>query len=104
MRKDELNQPLKRRGVFERLGAKRPSLLQAGSALAFAAFAGAIGWLAVTPNPFGGEPVLMVAVPAAMGWMNVVDGRGPVEVERVYRELLAGKTAPDVGYLLTLNR
>jgi Protein of unknown function (DUF2855) len=43
-------------------------------------------------------------VPAAMGWLKVVDGRGQVEVERVYRELLAGKTAPDVGYLLTLNR
>jgi len=38
-----------------------------------------------------------------MAWLNVVEGRGQTDVERIYRELLAGKTPPDVGYVLTLN-
>ncbi len=39
----------------------------------------------------------------AKRWMKVVEGRGPVEVERIYRELLAGKTTPDVGYVVGLT-
>ena len=65
MRKDELNQPLQRRSLWRRLWAKKPSALQCTSALCGLAFAGAAGWLVQTPNPFGGEPVLVLAIPAA---------------------------------------
>ncbi len=41
-------------------------------------------------------------VPATADWLKVVERRGPAEVERTYMELLAGKTAADVGYVLTL--
>ena len=36
------------------------------------------------------------------GWMRVVAGRGPAEVERVYGDMLAGRVRPDEGHVLTL--
>ena len=36
------------------------------------------------------------------GWMRVVAGRGPVKVERVYGDMLAGRVRPDEGHVLTL--
>jgi Protein of unknown function (DUF2855) len=39
----------------------------------------------------------------AKRWMKVVEVRGPAEVERIYLELLAGKTTPDVGYVAGLS-
>lgn len=42
-------------------------------------------------------------IPAAMTWLRVIERRGEAEVERTYRELLAGKTPPDAGYLLALS-
>ena len=38
----------------------------------------------------------------ARGWLRVVDGRGPAAVERVYLDLLDGKTRPDEGHILSL--
>jgi uncharacterized protein len=63
MRPDELRQPLRRRGAFEKLWAKRPSALTA------AALAGALlltllaVWLIRTPYPYAGEPVVTVRIP-----------------------------------------
>ena len=39
----------------------------------------------------------------AQRWMNVVQRRGPAEVERAYLEVLGGKTPPDVGYIVSMN-
>ncbi|MEQ1753860.1 MAG: DUF2855 family protein [Micropepsaceae bacterium] len=35
-------------------------------------------------------------------WMKVTKGHGRGEVERVYREMVAGKSPPDTGYILSL--
>ena len=37
------------------------------------------------------------------GWLEVSHGRGPEEVERVYRELLEGRVDPAVGQVLSLS-
>ena len=39
---------------------------------------------------------------AQNGWMRVVTGKGPVEVERVYRDMLDGRVRPDEGHVLSL--
>jgi len=36
-------------------------------------------------------------------WLKVVEGHGKGDVERIYQEVLSGKAAPDVGYVLSLN-
>jgi polysaccharide deacetylase 2 family uncharacterized protein YibQ len=63
MRRDEFRQPLKRRSLRERLWAKRPSALQMTSCIAALSMIGAAAWVARMPNPYGGEPVVMVAIP-----------------------------------------
>src|SRR6185436_17838531 len=65
MRRDELRQPLKKRGLFERLWANRPSALQAASLAAALVFASAIVWAVRTPYPNAGEPVVTLAIPPA---------------------------------------
>ncbi|MGH7899124.1 MAG: DUF2855 family protein, partial [Candidatus Binatia bacterium] len=40
---------------------------------------------------------------ASKGWIEVVQGRGPADVERVYRETLAGSARPDQGHVLSLR-
>jgi uncharacterized protein len=63
MRRDELRQPLRRRGIAERFWAKRPTALQAASAVScLAMLAGAVT-LARAPNPHGGEPVVTALIP-----------------------------------------
>lgn len=63
MRRNELRQPLRRRGACEKLWAKRPSALWAASlSAALLLTAGAAG-LARFPHPYAGEPVLMVKIP-----------------------------------------
>jgi hypothetical protein len=37
------------------------------------------------------------------GWLDVVHSRGPEAVERVYRELLEGRTDPSVGHVLSMS-
>jgi hypothetical protein len=38
----------------------------------------------------------------AAGWLEVVRGAGPAEVERVYREVLEGRAQPHQGHILSL--
>ncbi|HTN96290.1 MAG TPA: divergent polysaccharide deacetylase family protein [Nordella sp.] len=65
MRRNELRQPLRRRGAWEKLWANRPSALWAASvAGALLLTAGAV-WLARIPYPYAGEPVVMVKIPPA---------------------------------------
>jgi uncharacterized protein len=65
MRRDELRQPLKKRGLFERLWANRPSALQAASLAAALVFSSVIVWAVRTPYPNAGEPVVTLALPPA---------------------------------------
>jgi hypothetical protein len=37
------------------------------------------------------------------GWLRVAEGRGPAEVERVYRDTLEGRVRPDEGHVLSLR-
>ena len=63
MRANELRQPLRKRGAFEKLWAKRPSALLAASlAAAFLLTLTAL-CLIRTPYPYAGEPVVMVKIP-----------------------------------------
>jgi uncharacterized protein len=65
MLRDELRQPLRKRGVAERLWAKRPGLLPVAYLMATAAFAGGGFWAVTQPLPFAGEPIVTVSVPPA---------------------------------------
>jgi polysaccharide deacetylase 2 family uncharacterized protein YibQ len=63
MLRDELRKPLRRRGLFERLWSKRPSGLTICSLATFGLVAGFVAWLIQTPNPYGGEPVVIASIP-----------------------------------------
>jgi polysaccharide deacetylase 2 family uncharacterized protein YibQ len=63
MRRDEFRQPLKRRSLRERLWAKRPSALQTASMAAALSMIAIAAWVVRMPHPYGGEPVVMVAIP-----------------------------------------
>ena len=63
MRRNELRQPLRRRGAFEKLWAKRPSALLAASIATILLLSLGTLWLIRTPYPFAGEPVVMVKIP-----------------------------------------
>ncbi|MDB5501206.1 MAG: hypothetical protein JWR89_1108 [Tardiphaga sp.] len=40
--------------------------------------------------------------PKLAGWIEVVEGRGPAAVERLYRDTLAGRVPPHQGHMLSL--
>jgi len=42
-----------------------------------------------------------VAAPSG-GWMKVIHGRGPADVERVYLDMLEGRARPEEGHVLSL--
>jgi uncharacterized protein len=65
MRRDELKQPLHRRGLGDRLWAKRPSLLLCAYFSIAAGFVGAGYWAISQPMPFAGEPVVELSIPPA---------------------------------------
>jgi uncharacterized protein len=65
MRRDELKQPLRRRGLGNRLWAKRPSLLSCAYVAIAGCFSGAGFWAVNQPMPFAGEPIVVVSVPPA---------------------------------------
>jgi hypothetical protein len=48
-----------------------------------------------------GEAWLAFLAPVA-GWMKCVEARGPGAVERVYRDMLAGRAKPEEGHILSL--
>jgi polysaccharide deacetylase 2 family uncharacterized protein YibQ len=63
MSRDELRQPLRKRGLGERLWAKRPSSLFAVSVLAACVIVALSAWAIQTPYPFAGEPIITAAIP-----------------------------------------
>lgn len=65
MRRDELKQPLRKRGLGERLWAKRPGLLFCAYVAGFGGLAGITAWASLQPMPNAGEPVVVVSIPAA---------------------------------------
>ncbi len=65
MRRDELKQPLRKRGLGERLWAKRPGLLSCAYVAIAASFGGAGFWAMNQPMPYAGEPIVVVSIPPA---------------------------------------
>lgn len=63
MRRNELRQPLRRRGAFEKLWAKRPSALTAASLASALLLTLLAVWLIRIPYPYAGEPVVTVRIP-----------------------------------------
>ena len=63
MRRDELNQPLHKRSLRQRLWERRPSALVCAYTLAIAGMIGGSTWVVRQPHPFAGEPIVVVAVP-----------------------------------------
>lgn len=61
--RDELKQPLRKRGLIERLWAHRPSLLAVATVAVISGFAGATTWVVRQQHPFAGEPIITVAIP-----------------------------------------
>jgi hypothetical protein len=41
-------------------------------------------------------------LPSVDGWMKIVQGHGRADVERVYRDMVAGKARPEEGHVLSL--
>lgn len=64
MFRDELKQPLRRKGLAERIWARRPGLLFCAYVATFGGLAGAATWARLQPMPFAGEPVVVVSIPA----------------------------------------
>ena len=64
MRRDELKQPLQRRGLFERLWQRRPSALAAAYAVMLTSYAASGAWLIHQKHPFAGEPMVSTQLAA----------------------------------------
>ena len=63
MPRDEFNEPLRRRSLWARIAARKPSG-PAGAAIGLASLTLVAGlWLLTSPNPYGGEPVLVLDLP-----------------------------------------
>ena len=65
MRRDELKQPLRQRGLGTRLWAGRPGLLAVCYVAIAVGFGGAGYWAVKQPMPFAGEPIVVVSIPPA---------------------------------------
>jgi uncharacterized protein len=63
MRRDELNQPLHKRSLRQRVWEKRPSALVCAYAVSLTALIGGSVWLTRQTHPFAGEPIVVLAVP-----------------------------------------
>ena len=63
MGRNELKQPLRKRGLKERLWAHRPSLLSVAAFAVLTIFVSAGTWAVRQPVPFAGEPMVTLAVP-----------------------------------------
>ncbi|MEP6827485.1 MAG: hypothetical protein ABJA10_05375, partial [Aestuariivirga sp.] len=64
MRRDELKQPLHKRGLIERLWQQRPSALVTAYAAMLVTYAGTGTWLVHQKLPFAGEPIITAQIPA----------------------------------------
>ena len=65
MPRDELNEPLRRRSVGARVWSRRPSNVALAGFAAISLLAGSGAYLLASPNPYGGEPVLVLDLPPA---------------------------------------
>jgi uncharacterized protein len=95
MRRDELQQPLRKRGLGQRLWSKRPSVLTCSYVLISAFFAGAGYWVVNQPMPFAGQPIVVVSVPPAKEIETAsVDPAPEVPAEKLEPE--TAEAAPDI--------
>jgi uncharacterized protein len=81
MRRDELKQPLRQRGLGSRLWAKRPGLLSCSYTVIALAFGAAGFWAVSQPMPFAGEPIIVVSVPPAREVVNTASTDPAPEAE-----------------------
>lgn len=63
MPRDELREPLRKRSLAQRLWARRPSLFTFAAVALAAGFIAGVTWLALTPRPLAGEPVVITQIP-----------------------------------------
>jgi uncharacterized protein len=83
MRRDDLNQPLHKRSLRQRLWEKRPSALLSAYVLAIGTMVGGSIWVAKQPYPFAGEPIVVMAVPQAEEIKTASVEPAPAEVPDV---------------------
>ena len=62
MRRDDLNQPLHKRSLSQRLWEKRPSALAAAYVVVLAGMIAGGTYIARLPHPFAGEPIVTLAM------------------------------------------
>ena len=79
MPRDELRQPLRKRTLKQRLMSRRPSLFAATAASLVAAFLAGGAWLALTPQPLAGEPVVTATIPPAVEMTTASTSPAPEE-------------------------
>ena len=102
MARDELLQPLRRRGLGERLWAKRPSALMLASAVSFLGMTGGAIWLTSLAAPLAGEPVVTLLIPPVSELETastepVEETAPPVDEEAIAAEAPDEETASDPG-------
>lgn len=95
MRRNELRQPLRRRGAWEKLWAKRPSALSAASvSVALLLTAAALG-LSRIPHPYAGEPVVTVKIPPVMELTTAATDKAPKSEAADPAEAEPAETPPE---------
>lgn len=79
MGRDELKQPLRKRSLKQRIWARRPSLLAVAACLLIGGYGAGGAWLARTPLPFAGEPILTAQIPPPEKLKTVATADEPAE-------------------------
>ena len=91
MRRDELKQPLHKRGLIERLWQQRPSALITAYAAMLVTYAASGAWLVHQKLPFAGEPIITAQIPA----LETVQTAKPMVISN------SKDTAPDASDIET---
>jgi polysaccharide deacetylase 2 family uncharacterized protein YibQ len=102
MRRDELNKPLRKRSLAERLWEKRPKALTLAYLFTIAGLVGGSYWATRQPLPFAGEPVVVVSVPPPQEIVTAsvapAEGEAPAPAAEQELEADAGvETGSDAG-------
>ena len=87
MRRDELNQPLHKRSLQQRLWEKRPSALTTAYTLVLVSMIGGGTYVASLPHPFAGEPIVTLAMAPLEEVKTASVEPLPVQAEEVFDEV-----------------
>jgi len=99
MPRDELRQPLRKRSLRQRLWARRPGLFTFAATTLAAGFLAGGTWLALTPHPLAGEPVLVAAIPPAQELLTASTGPAadePADEEAASPEDVIDQSAAEI--------